>query len=43
VNEEWDIMTDEEYFKFTKNWIKESHRVLKENGSIFISTTYHNL
>jgi DNA modification methylase len=36
-------MTDKEYFDFTNRWLKESKRVLKENGSIFISTTYHNL
>ena len=43
VNERWDIMTENEYFDFTNKWISESFRVLKDNWSIFISATYHNL
>lgn len=43
VNEAWDTMSEEDYFEFTNEWIKESYRVLKDNGSIFISATYHNL
>lgn len=43
VNEEWDKMTPEEYSKFTLDWISECKRVLKENGSIYISCTFHNL
>jgi len=43
VNEDWDKMTDRDYFVFTKNWIKESKRVLKSNGSIYISCSYHNI
>lgn len=43
VNEKWDQMTDDEYYKFTQEWLKESHRVLKPNGSIYISCTYHNI
>jgi DNA modification methylase len=36
-------MSQEDYFKFTSDWIKESSRIIKDNGSIFISATYHNL
>ena len=43
VNEKWDTMTQDEYFKFSSEWINESYRVLKNNWSIFISATYHNL
>jgi site-specific DNA-methyltransferase (adenine-specific)/modification methylase len=43
VNEEWDKMTAPEYLQFTKKWIKACQRVLKDNGSIYISCTYHNL
>lgn len=43
VNEEWDKMTAPEYMKFTRKWIGGCHRALKENGSIYISCTYHNL
>ena len=43
VNEEWDKMTAPEYLKFTRKWIGGCHRVLKDNGSIYISCTYHNI
>lgn len=43
VNEEWDKMSKKDYLKFTANWIKECIRVLVDNGSIYISCTYHNL
>lgn len=43
VNEGWDKMTEKEYMRFTKKWIKASQRVLKNNGSIYISCTYHNI
>ncbi len=43
VNEEWDKMTAPEYMQFTRKWIAACHKVLKDNGSIYISCTYHNL
>lgn len=43
VNEEWDKMTAPEYIQFTRKWICACHKVLKDNGSIYISCTYHNL
>jgi site-specific DNA-methyltransferase (adenine-specific) len=43
VNEEWDKMTAHEYMQFTRKWIGACHKVLKDNGSIYISCTYHNL
>ena len=43
INEEWDKMTASEYIQFTQKWIGACHRVLKDNGSIYISCTYHNL
>ncbi len=43
VNEEWDKMTAPEYMQFTRKWIGVCHKVLKDNGSIYISCTYHNL
>ena len=43
VNEEWDKMTAPEYMQFTRKWIRACHRVLKDNGSIYISCTYHNI
>lgn len=43
VNEDWDKMSDKDYLKFTNDWIKSCYRVLKDNGSIYISCTHHNL
>ena len=43
VNEKWDKMTADEYLNFTEEWIIQCKRVLKENGSIYISCTYHNI
>jgi len=43
VNENWDKMTAPEYIAFTRKWLGSCHRVLKDNASIYISSTYHNL
>jgi len=43
VNEEWDKMTAPEYLQFTRKWIGGCFCALKDNGSIYISCTYHNL
>ena len=43
VNEEWDKMTAPEYMQFTKKWIRACHHTLKDNGSIYICCTYHNI
>ena len=43
VNEQWDKMTEPEYVQFTMRWIGACHSVLKGNGAIYISCTYHNL
>lgn len=43
VNEEWDKMTAPEYMQFTKKWIAGCYKVLKDNGSIYISCSYHNI
>ena len=43
VNEEWDKMTAPEYIQFTSKWITACKKVLKDNGSIYISCTYHNI
>ena len=43
VNEGWDKMSPIKYLEFTKKWIEACHHVLKDNGSLYISSTYHNL
>jgi len=41
---EWDnFASQEEYEKFSKKWIKECYRILKNTGSIWIAGTYHNI
>ncbi len=44
VTDEWDKFdSKEEYDKFTTQWLKECHRVLKTTGSIWVIGTYHNI
>jgi len=44
VNDEWDKFNSfKEYDEFTFKWLKECKRVLKENGSIWVIGTYHNI
>lgn len=43
MNEEWDTWDYNEYVNFSKKWIEESLRVLKPNGSLFVSCTFHNI
>lgn len=43
MNEQWDNIPANEYEEFTEQWMKESKRVLKSNGSLYISCTQHNI
>ena len=44
VRENWDKFKNfEEYDDFTKKWISAAKRVLKEDGSIWVIGTYHNI
>lgn len=43
VNETWDKMTAPEYMQFTRKWIAGCHKALKDNGSIYIACSYHNI
>lgn len=43
VNEKWDKMAPEDYLNFTYQWISECKRILKNNGSIYISCSFHNI
>ena len=41
---EWDkTLSIKEKHKFNKKWIKECYRILKDNGTIWISATLHNI
>ncbi|UNU73329.1 site-specific DNA-methyltransferase [Moraxella nasovis] len=40
----WDkFSTDDEIYRFTYEWLNESRRILKDNGTIWISGTHHNI
>lgn len=44
VDDEWDRFTGfAEYDTFTRNWLSECRRVLKESGTIWVIGSYHNI
>jgi len=43
VNESWDTFSAEDYQTFTYDWLKACFNILKNNGSIYISCTQHNI
>lgn len=44
LEEKWDIFkSDKEYIKFTIAWLKQAKRILKPNGTIWITGTFHNI
>lgn len=43
INEDWDNWPYDEYVKFTENWLKGAWKVLKSNGSLYVSCNYRNI
>ena len=44
VNDKWDQFNSfKHYDAFCKNWLAESKRILKDNGSIWVIGSYHNI
>ena len=44
VNDKWDQFSDfKHYDDFSKEWLKECKRILKDNGSMWVIGTYHNI
>lgn len=44
VNEEWDSFESlAAYDEYTKKWLTAARRILKENGSIWVIGSYHNI
>ena len=44
VNDKWDQFESfKHYDNFCKDWLKECKRVLKDNGSIWVIGSYHNI
>ncbi len=44
VDDDWDKFDDlSSYIQFTKAWLRQAKRVLKDDGAIWITGTYHNI
>lgn len=44
VNDEWDRFADfAEYDEFTRTWLIECRRLLKDSGALWVIGTYHNI
>ena len=43
LEEQWDIFTKDEFFKFNAEWIKECVRILKQGGSLWVCGSFHNI
>ncbi|GAA4770533.1 site-specific DNA-methyltransferase [Stakelama sediminis] len=44
VDDDWDKFdTFAAYDKFTRDWLAEARRILKDNGSIWVIGSYHNI
>ena len=44
VNDKWDQFNSfKDYDEFCKAWLKECKRILKDNGSIWVIGSYHNI
>ena len=44
VNDYWDKFDNfKQYDEFTYKWLKESKRILKKNGSLWVIGSYHNI
>tara|TARA_Y100001970_G_scaffold182308_1_gene221806 strand:+ start:203 stop:1276 length:1074 start_codon:yes stop_codon:yes gene_type:complete len=44
VTQDWDkFLSYKEYDNFTENWLKESKRILKSGGSLWVIGSYHNI
>jgi DNA modification methylase len=44
VDDDWDkFESNETYDKFSYEWLKECHRILKNTGTIWVIGTYHNI
>ena len=43
MQEGWDVFTKDDFFQFNVKWIKESMRVLKHGGSLWVCGSFHNI
>nr|WP_047168714.1 site-specific DNA-methyltransferase [Sphingomonas sp. Y57] len=44
VDDDWDKFdTFAAYDRFTRDWLREAHRILKDDGTIWVIGSYHNI
>lgn len=43
MQEEWDMFSKDDYYKFNKEWLKQALRVLKKGGSLWVCGSFHNI
>lgn len=43
MQEQWDIFTKDEFFKFNVEWLTECFRILKHGGSLWVCGSFHNI
>ena len=44
VDSDWDKLTAfAAYYRFTRDWLTAARRVLKDDGSLWVIGSYHNI
>ena len=43
MEEAWDRFTEDDFFRFNVEWLREVCRVVKPNGNVIVFGTYHNI
>ena len=43
LEEQWDIFSKDDFFKFNVKWVKECMRILKHGGSLWVCGSFHNI
>ena len=43
MQEQWDIFTKDDFFKFNVQWLTECFRILKHGGSLWVCGSFHNI
>jgi len=43
MQEQWDMFSKDDFFKFNKEWLGECFRILKHGGSLWVSGSFHNI
>ncbi|MBI2451845.1 site-specific DNA-methyltransferase [Candidatus Pacearchaeota archaeon] len=43
MQEQWDIFTKDDFFKFNVEWLTECFRILKHGGSLWVCGSFHNI